>query len=187
MNNVKSCGTEFLHQHVASNTAAAAQYVVHEQTEQCQCLAACSSATTAARAAPDPEGPDRDLLRLSNCSVLQSPGDARVFRVHHHTAYAAGQPAVHSAKVGPQLGCPCAPVCSWHTCYAWSRARFTGGSTHIRELRQAASHRKRSRTAGSLLTQIVVKVELQQVSTQESVSHARAAVQGCIHKACSTG
>ena len=40
VNNVKSCGMHFLHQHVATETAAAAQYVVHEQvasadTEQC--------------------------------------------------------------------------------------------------------------------------------------------------------
>ena len=82
MNNVKSCGTQFLHQHVAGEMAAAAQYVVHEQTEQCQCLTECSSATTAARAAPDPEGPDRDLLRLGSCFTLQTAGDARVFHVH---------------------------------------------------------------------------------------------------------
>jgi len=110
LKNIEGCGTHFLHQHVAAETTAASQHVVHEQTEQCQCLAACSSATTAARAAPDPEGPDRDLLRLSICSVLQSPGDASVFRVHHHTAYAAGQPAVHSVKVGKQRGvhmCSC--------------------------------------------------------------------------------
>ena len=31
MNSVKSSGTHFLYQHVAAETAAAAQYVVHEQ------------------------------------------------------------------------------------------------------------------------------------------------------------
>ena len=115
LKNIKSCGTHFLHQHVAAETAAAAQYVVHEQvasadTEQCQCLAEHNSAATAAREAPDPEGPDRDLLRLGDCSTLQSCGDARVFHVHYHTAYAAGQPAVHSVKVGTQPGvhmCSC--------------------------------------------------------------------------------
>jgi hypothetical protein len=110
LNNVKSCGTEFLHQHVVTETTAASQYVVHEQTEQCQCLAEGGCATTAARAAPDPEGPDRDLLCLGNCSTMQSPGDARVFNVHYHTAYAAGQPAVHVVKVGTQPGvhmCSC--------------------------------------------------------------------------------
>jgi hypothetical protein len=92
---------------VAAETAAAVQYVVHEQTEQCQCLAECNSAITEA---PDPEGPDRDLLRLGNCSILQSPGDARVFRVHCHTAYAPRQPAVHTVKVAKQPGvhiCSC--------------------------------------------------------------------------------
>ena len=110
LNNVKSCGTQFLHHHVAAETAAASQYVVHEQTEQCRCFVECSSATTTALEAPDPEGADRDLLRLRNSSVLQSPGDARAFRVHYHTAYAAGQPAVHSVKVGKQPGvhmCSC--------------------------------------------------------------------------------
>ena len=110
LKNIKGCGTHFLHQHVAAETAAAAQYVVHEQTEQCQCLADCSSAIPAAREVPDPEGPDRDLLRLSNCSTLQTAGDARVFHVHCHTAYAAGQPAVHVVKVGTQPGvhmCSC--------------------------------------------------------------------------------
>jgi hypothetical protein len=115
LNNVKSCGTHFLHQHMAAETAAAAQYVVHEQvasatTEQCQCLVACSSAIPAALHVPDPEGPDRDLLRLSNCSTLQSPGNARVFNVHCHTAYASRQPAVHVVKVGIQPGvhmCSC--------------------------------------------------------------------------------
>jgi hypothetical protein len=105
LNNVKSCGTHFLHQHVAAETAAAAQYVVHEQTEQCQCLAECDCAVTAAHQALD-----HDLLRLSNCSTLQSCGSARVFRVHYHTAYAAGQPAVHVIKVGKQRGvhmCSC--------------------------------------------------------------------------------
>jgi len=109
LNNIKSCGTHFLHQHVAAETAAAAQYVVHEQTEQCQCLAECNSAAAAARAALE-EGPHRDLLRLGNCSTQQEPGDARVFQVHYHTAYAAGQPAVHSVKVGTQPGvhmCSC--------------------------------------------------------------------------------
>ena len=109
LNNIKSCGTHFLHQHVAAETAAASQYVVHEQTEQCQCLAECSTAIPAAREALE-ERPDRDLLRLSNCSTLQEPGDARVFQVHYHTAYAAGQPAVHSVKVGTQPGvhmCSC--------------------------------------------------------------------------------
>jgi len=103
LKNIKSCGTHFLHQHVAAETAAASQYVVHEQTEQCQCLAECSSAIPAAREAPE----DRDLLRLGNCSNC---GDARVFQVHYHTAYAAGQPAVHSVKVGTQPGvhmCSC--------------------------------------------------------------------------------
>jgi hypothetical protein len=110
LKNIKGCGTHFLHQHVAAETAAASQYVVHEQTEQCQCLAECSSAIPAAREVPDPEGPDRDLLRLSNCSTLQIPGDARVFNVHYHTAYASGQPAVHTVKIGTQPGvhmCSC--------------------------------------------------------------------------------
>ena len=110
LENIKSCGTQFLHQHVAAETAAASQYVVHEQTEQCQCLTDCSSATTTAREAPDPEGADRDLLRLSHCSTLQTAGDTRVFHVHYHTAYASGQPAVHSVKVGTQSGvhmCSC--------------------------------------------------------------------------------
>ena len=100
---------------MAAESAAAAQYVVHEQvasadTEQCQCLAEHNSAATAAREAPDPEGPDRDLLRLGNCSTQQSCGYAREFHVHYHTAYAAGQPAVHSVKVGTQPGvhmCSC--------------------------------------------------------------------------------
>ena len=106
LKNIKSCGTHFLHQHVAAETAAAAQYVVHEQTEQCQCLAECSSAIPAAREALE----DRDLLRLGNCSTQQEPGDARVFQVHYHTAYAAGQPAVHTVKIGTQQGvhmCSC--------------------------------------------------------------------------------
>ena len=115
LKNIKSCGTHFLHQHVAAETAAAAQYVVHEQvasadTEQCQCLAEHNSAATAAREALDPEGPDRDLLRLGNCSTQQSCGDARVFHVHYHSAYASRQPAVHSVKVGKQRGvhmCSC--------------------------------------------------------------------------------
>ena len=106
LKNIKSCGTHFLHQHVAAETAATAQYVVHEQTEQCQCLAECNSAIPAAREALE----DRDLLRLGDCSTLQEPGDARVFQVHYHTAYAAGQPAVHSVNVGTQRGvhmCSC--------------------------------------------------------------------------------
>ena len=106
LNNIKSCGTHFLHQHVAAETAAASQYVVHGQTEQCRCLAECSSAIPAAPEALE----DRDLLRLSNCSTLQEPGDARVFQVHYHTAYASGQPAVHVVKVGTQPGvhmCSC--------------------------------------------------------------------------------
>ena len=115
LNNIKSCGTHFLHQHVAAETAAAAQYVVHEQVhsadaEQCQCLAEYNSAATAAHEAPDHEGPDRDLLRLGSCSTLQSCGDARVFNVHCHTAYASGQPAVHTVKIGTQPGvhmCSC--------------------------------------------------------------------------------
>ena len=74
LNNVKSRGTHFLHQHVAAETAAASQYVVHEQTEQCQCLEEGGSATTTAHEASDPEGPDRDLLRLRNCSILQTAG-----------------------------------------------------------------------------------------------------------------
>jgi hypothetical protein len=105
LKNIKSCGTHFLHQHVAAETAAAAQYVVHEQTEQCQCLAEHNSAATTDSAALD-----RELQRLDNCSTLQSCGDARVFQVHYHTAYAAGQPAVHSVQVGPQPGvhmCSC--------------------------------------------------------------------------------
>ena len=109
LKNIKSCGTQFLHQHVAAETAAAAQYVVHEQTEQCQCLAECSSAIPTAPEALE-EGADRDLLRLSSCSTLQSSEDARVFNVHYHRAYAAGQPAVHSVKVGTQPGvhmCSC--------------------------------------------------------------------------------
>ena len=87
LKNIKSCGTQFLHQHVAAETAAAAQYVVHEQTEQCQCLAECNSAATAAREALE-EGADRDLLRFGNCSTQQSCGYAREFHVHYHTAYA---------------------------------------------------------------------------------------------------
>jgi hypothetical protein len=105
LKNIKSCGTHFLHQHVAAETAAASQYVVHEQAEQCQCLAEYNSTATT-----DSEALDRDLLRLGNCSTLQSCGDARVFQVHYHTAYAAGQPAVHSVKVGTQPGvhmCSC--------------------------------------------------------------------------------
>jgi hypothetical protein len=105
LKNIKSCGTHFLHQHVAAETAAASQYVVHEQAEQCQCLAEYNSTAIAARAALD-----RDLLRLGNCSTLQSCGDARVFQVHCHTAYAASQPAVHSVQVGTQRGvhvCSC--------------------------------------------------------------------------------
>jgi len=109
LKNIKSCGTHFLHQHVAAETAAAAQYVVHEQPEQCQCLAECDSAPTAAREALE-EGADRDLLRLGDCSTLQSSEDARVFQVHYHTAYASGQPAVHAVKIGTQPGvhtCSC--------------------------------------------------------------------------------
>ena len=115
LNNIKSCGTHFLHQHVAAETAAAAQYVVHlasqehSVTSQCQCLAEYNSAISAAPEALE-EGPDRDLLRLGNCSTQQSCGDARVFHVHYHTAYASGQPAVHSVKVGKQRGvhmCSC--------------------------------------------------------------------------------
>jgi hypothetical protein len=105
LKNIKSCGTHFMHQHVAAETAAAAQYVVHEQTEQCQCLAEYNSAATT-----DSEALDRDLLRLGSCSTLQSCEDARVFQVHYHTAYASGQPAVHSVKVGTQPGvhmCSC--------------------------------------------------------------------------------
>ena len=113
LNNIKSCGTHFLHQHVAAETAAAALYVVHmasADTEQCQCLPEYNIAATAAHEAPDPEGPDRDLLRFGNCSTLQSLGDARVYHVHYHTAYAAGQPAVHVVKVDTQRGvhmCSC--------------------------------------------------------------------------------
>ena len=84
--------------------------MVHEQTEQCQCFAACGGAVTTAHDPTDPEGADRDLLRLSNCSTLQTAGDTRVLHVHYHTAYAAGQPAVHSVKVGTQPGvhmCSC--------------------------------------------------------------------------------
>jgi len=108
LENIKSCGTHFLHQHVAAESAAAAQYVVRLASDACVDSTAVSQA--AAREAPDPEGPDRDLLRLGSSSTLQSCGDARVFRVHYHTAYAAGQPAVHSVKVGKQRGvhmCSC--------------------------------------------------------------------------------
>ena len=79
---------------------------------QCQCLTACGSAASAPVEAPDPDGPDRDLIRLSNCSSLLSRGDAstRGFCVHYHTAYASGQAAVHLIKIGKQPGvhmCSC--------------------------------------------------------------------------------
>ena len=110
LKNIKSCGTHFLHQHVAAETAAAAQSVVHEQTEHSDaCVDSTAVSQAAAREALE-EGLDRDLLRLSNCSTPQSPGDARVFNVHYHTAYASGQPAVHSVKIGMQRGvhmCSC--------------------------------------------------------------------------------